>query len=139
MGLSDKFKSALNKTVDKLDDTIERAGEDDKAHIDRYVKDLGLSDKTKDAAQDLLAKASAKDADGKELVYSGRNRAGACVYIAAKQNGEAKSLEDVARVAHTVQSELRKYCLDVKDKLKIDVEIEAESSAAKTEEKKERD
>ena len=126
MGLSDKFKSALNKTVDKLDDTIERAGEDDKAHVDRYIKDLGLSDKVKAAAQDLLAKASAKDADGKELVYSGRNRAGACVYIAAAQNGEGKTLEDVA---HTVRSELRKYCLDVKDKLGLDVEIEADVSA----------
>lgn len=138
MGLIDKFNKGLDKTVNKLDDAITRAGEDDKAHIDRYVKDLGLSDKVKAEAQDILTKASVKDSEGKELVYSGRNRAGACVYIAAQRNGEHKSLEDVARVAHTVQSELRKYCLDVKDKLKIDVEIEEVSSSSDEEKKDEK-
>lgn len=53
MGLIDKFNKGLDKTVNKLDDAITRAGEDDKAHIDRYVKDLGLSDKVKAEAQDI--------------------------------------------------------------------------------------
>lgn len=41
-------------------------------------------------------------------------------------------------MAHTVQSELRKYCLDVKDKLKIDVEIEEVSSSSDEEKKDEK-
>lgn len=39
MGLGDKFKNIVDKTVDKIDDNITRAGEDDSEHIARYCKD----------------------------------------------------------------------------------------------------
>ena len=111
MGLGDKFKNIVDKTVDKIDDNITRAGEDDSEHIARYCKDLGIGDAVKEKALAIL-----KDTDGKDI-SSGRNRAAACIYIAGKQCGEAKTLSK-----------------EVKDKLKIDVEIEEPSTE---EEKKE--
>lgn len=128
MGLGDKFKNIVDKTVDKIDDNITRAGEDDSEHIARYCKDLGIGDAVKEKALAIL-----KDTDGKDI-SSGRNRAAACIYIAGKQCGEAKTLSDLAKCARTTEGLIRDKAKEVKDKLKLDVEIEEPSTE---EEKKE--
>ncbi|WP_400237532.1 hypothetical protein [Methanomethylophilus alvi] len=128
MGLGDKFKNIVDKTVDKIDDNITRAGEDDSEHIARYCKDLVIGDAVKEKALAIL-----KDTDGKDI-SSGRNRAAACIYIAGKQCGEAKTLSDLAKCARTTEGLIRDKAKEVKDKLKIDVEIEEPSTE---EEKKE--
>lgn len=128
MGLGDKFKNIVDKTVDRIDDNITRAGEDDSEHIARYCKDLGIRDAVKEKALAIL-----KDTDGKDI-SSGRNRAAACIYIAGKQCGEAKTLSDLAKCARTTEGLIRDKAKEVKDKLKIDVEIEEPSTE---EEKKE--
>ena len=56
MGLGDKFKNIVDKTVDKIDDNITRAGEDDSEHIARYCKDLGIGDAVKEKALAALFK-----------------------------------------------------------------------------------
>lgn len=128
MGLGDKFKNIVDKTVDRIDDNITRAGEDDSEHIARYCKDLVIGDAVKEKALAIL-----KDTDGKDI-SSGRNRAAACIYIAGKQCGEAKTLSDLAKCARTTEGLIRDKAKEVKDKLKIDVEIEEPSTE---EEKKE--
>ena len=128
MGLGDKFKNIVDKTVDRIADNITRAGEDDSEHIARYCKDLVIGDAVKEKALAIL-----KDTDGKDI-SSGRNRAAACIYIAGKQCGEAKTLSDLAKCARTTEGLIRDKAKEVKDKLKIDVEIEEPSTE---EEKKE--
>ena len=91
-------------------------------------KDLGIGDAVKEKALAIL-----KDTDGKDI-SSGRNRAAACIYIAGKQCGEAKTLSDLAKCARTTEGLIRDKAKEVKDKLKIDVEIEEPSTE---EEKKE--
>lgn len=116
MGLLNKIDKGINKAVDRIDDDVTRAGEDDGEHIARYVKALELGDDVRARALEIL-----KAADDKKM-SSGRNRAGACVYIAAKEKGDGKTWEEVAKAARTTKGFLQDAVKEIGEKTGIKAE-----------------
>ncbi|MGC9069643.1 MAG: transcription initiation factor IIB, partial [Thermoprotei archaeon] len=84
-------------------------------YVDKLVGVLNLDQKVRESAKEILMKA-------RELQrFSGKNPvsfAGACIYIACKNNGHKITQKEIAKITHSTEMTIRKRIYELNSRIR---------------------